>query len=106
MILGTEFVRVRALAMGAPYRTLLAEARATYRDLDQISSETGIDSLIEIHDWSICPRPVPCACRRPRPNVGAIFDAGNFVSEGYESLMAVDILGPFLRHVHVKTKRW
>lgn len=110
MILGCEFVRVRApnYGPGDNYRSLLAEARATYRDLDQISAETGVDSLIEIHDHSICPS--ASATMRvleglDPSHVGAILDAGNLVSEGYEPLpMVVDVLGPFLRHVHVKNK--
>ena len=106
---GCEFVRVRVpwYETGVHhYRTLLNEARACYRDLAQISAETGIDSLIEIHDNSICPS-ASAAMRVLEgldPNhVGVIFDPANYIFEGYENVgMAIDLLGPFLRHVHVK----
>ena len=106
--LGSEFIRVRVpwYREGTHYRTALEEARATYRDLSVLSAETGIDSLIEIHDNSICPS-ASAAMRvlegLDPTHVGVIFDPGNFVREGLESLpMAIDLLGPYLRHVHVK----
>jgi len=107
-ILGCEFIRVTAPKYdpGIGYRALLAEARACYRDLDQISAETGIDSLIEIHHRTICSS-ASGAMRvlegLDPTHVGAILDPGNTIDEGFEDLrMAVDLLGPFLRHVHCK----
>jgi sugar phosphate isomerase/epimerase len=39
--------------------------------------------------------------------VGIILDAGNMVYEGYETYsMAVELLGPYLAHVHVKNAAW
>ena len=35
--------------------------------------------------------------------VGAIYDPGNFSMEGMENIrMGIDMLGPYLQHVHVK----
>lgn len=107
-ILGCEFIRVRVpwYGPGSCYASLLADARATYQDLAQISRETGIDSLIEIHDNSICPS--ASAAMRVLEGldpslVGVILDPGNYAREGFESLpMVVDLLGPYIRHVHVK----
>ncbi|MDA3960093.1 MAG: sugar phosphate isomerase/epimerase [Planctomycetota bacterium] len=109
--LGCEFIRVRVpwYRDGVNYRSALEEARATYRDLSVLSAETGIDSLIELHDNSICP--TASAAMRileglDPSHVGVIYDPGNFPSEGFESLpMTVDLLGPYLRHVHVKNMR-
>lgn len=108
--LGSEFIRVRApwYREGASYQVLLDEARTAYRDLAMISMETGIDSLLELHDCSICPS-ASAAMRvlegLDPTHVGVIFDPGNFVAEGYESIpMAIDLLGPYLRHVHVKDR--
>lgn len=110
-ILGCEFIRVRVpwYGPGCDYRSLLEQARTTYRDLAQISQETGVDSLIEIHDNSICP--TASAAMRVLEGldpslVGVIFDPGNYAREGFESLpMVIDLLGPYLRHVHVKNGR-
>ncbi len=107
-LLECELLRVRVpwYAGEASYRQLLQETRAAYRDLNQISFETGVDSLIELHDNSICPS-ASAAMRvlegLDPTQVGAIYDPGNFLREGHESIpMGIDILGEFLRHVHVK----
>lgn len=107
-ILGAEFVRVRPPAWkpGLRHATLLAEARATFRDLAAISRETGVDCLIELHDGTICPS--ASAAMRVLGDldpslVGVIYDPANFAREGFENLaMGIDLLGPWLRHVHVK----
>jgi len=40
-------------------------------------------------------------------HVGVILDAGNMVYEGFETYsLAVDLLGPYLAHVHVKNAAW
>ena len=106
--LGSEFIRVRVpwYKPGTHYRTELENARACFRDLALISQETGVDSLIEIHDNSIC-----CSASGAMrvlegldPSlVGVIYDPGNFLNEGLESIpMTIDILGDYLRHVHIK----
>src|SRR5262249_2245717 len=39
--------------------------------------------------------------------VGVIHDAGNMVYEGYEQYrMGLELLGPYLAHVHFKNARW
>jgi sugar phosphate isomerase/epimerase len=40
-------------------------------------------------------------------HVGVIFDPGNMVVEGYEQYqMALELLGPYLSHVHAKNCLW
>jgi sugar phosphate isomerase/epimerase len=39
--------------------------------------------------------------------VGAIVDPGNMIHEGFENWkLGLDILGPYLAHVHVKNAMW
>jgi len=39
--------------------------------------------------------------------VGVIYDPGNMVYEGYEQWkMGMELLGEYLRHVHVKNSAW
>ena len=107
-ILGAEFVRVRPPAWrpGLRHAVLLAEARAAFSDLAAISRETGVDCLIELHDGTICPS--ASAAMRVLEDldpslVGVIYDPANFAREGLEDIaMGIDLLGPWLRHVHVK----
>ena len=40
-------------------------------------------------------------------HAGAIHDAGNMVFEGHEAYrMGLELLGPYLAHVHLKNARW
>ena len=70
------------------------------------AAESGISALLEIHHRTICPS-AELAHRilvdHDPHSVGAIYDVGNLVWEGYvEHDLALDLLGPFLQHVHVK----
>ena len=39
--------------------------------------------------------------------IGVIYDPGNMVCEGYENWqMGLELLGPYLSHVHVKNAAW
>ncbi len=82
-----------------PYRSSLGDARGCYQDLNQISSETGIDSLIEIKSDSICPN-ADAAMRilegLDPSQVGALFNPG-LCSDVHDVKRSVDVLGPFLR---------
>jgi sugar phosphate isomerase/epimerase len=40
-------------------------------------------------------------------DVGTIHDAGNMVYEGFEQYrLGLEVLGPYLAHVHLKNARW
>jgi len=39
--------------------------------------------------------------------IGVLYDPGNMVHEGYEQFkMGLELLGPYLAHVHVKNAAW
>ncbi len=110
-ILGASFVRVRApwYQPGDDYRALLTEARQHFRELAAQAADAELSVVVEIHDRSICPT-ASAAMRLledldPR-HAGAIFDPGNYLTEGLEAIpMAIDLLGPYLHHVHVKDRK-
>jgi sugar phosphate isomerase/epimerase len=94
----------------APYEPLLAAARAHWSALAALAREFGVKALAEVHPKIVCHS--PSAMRRmldglPPDAVGAILDPGNMTYEGWEDLHeAVDILGPYLAHLHVKNGGW
>ncbi|NRA39342.1 MAG: TIM barrel protein [Planctomycetes bacterium] len=100
--LNSEFITVPAPVYdgSTPYRSLLADARACYQDLNQISSETGIDSLISINPGSICAT-VDALMRviegLDPSHVGVIYNPSQ--SCAHDIHQAMDTLGPFLRHI-------
>ena len=91
---------------GCVYSDLLAATRDDYEWLESKGKETGIQSLIEVHNNSICATAsgtMRVLEGRDPQFVGAIYDPGNFSMEGMENIrMGVDMLGPYLHHVHVK----
>lgn len=113
-----------AVAMGAPmlrigsagydgsthYDELRETVIENYRTIEQMAADHGVKALIEIHSNTICPS--ASATMRilehfDPEHLGAILDPGNMVIEGMESWrMAVEILGPYLAHVHAKNMSW
>jgi len=92
------------------YNELFDEALEDYGKVEALAKEYRVKANIEIHMGNICPS--ASAARRFLSNfnpkhVGAIYDPGNMVHEGYENWqMGLEILGPYLAHVHVKNSRW
>lgn len=113
-----------AVAMGAPmlrigsarydgsthYEELREMVTENYRTIEALAADHGVKALIEIHANTICPS--ASATMRilehfDPEHVGAILDPGNMVIEGMENWrMAVEILGPYLAHVHAKNMQW
>jgi sugar phosphate isomerase/epimerase len=116
---GVESMMALAAGVGAPWIRLRAPwrnegnatdlfARATrfFEQISPIAEQYGVRALVELHQRSICPS-ASAALRLVSqfdPNhIGVIYDAGNLILEGYEDhLFAVEILGSYLQHVHVK----
>jgi len=92
------------------YSSLLDEARRGLAKLEGICREAGVKAGVELHMGNI----TPSACAGHRlvkdfsPDwVGILFDPGNMVCEGMENWkMAIQMLGPYLSHVHVKNGGW
>lgn len=92
------------------YRRLFAETLAAYTDVERLARQHGVQACLEIHPGNICSSP-SLAHRLVRhfdPRfVGVILDPGNMVYEGYEDWrMGMELLGPYLAHVHLKNSQW
>ncbi|MDI7278026.1 MAG: sugar phosphate isomerase/epimerase family protein [Anaerolineae bacterium] len=93
-----------------PYPELYAEARRHLQAVSRLAAAYGVRVLVEIHMGTI----IPSAGLAHRlldgldPElVGAIYDPGNMICEGYEAWrMGMELLGPYLAHVHVKNYAW
>ena len=70
----------------------------------------GVRALVETHMQTILPSASAayafCTGFDPA-HIGVIHDAGNMVYEGFEHYrMGLEVLGPYLAHVHLKNARW
>ena len=108
--LGMVKVDVSPYDVRDPYEPLLARARENWAALVPLAREYGVKAVAEVHPKIVCHS--PSAMRRMLEGldpqwVGAIYDPGNMVFEGWEDPWeAVDILGPYLAHLHVKNLAW
>ena len=88
------------------FREMLGESRAYLEEVEGLAGEHGVAALVEIHHGTICPS-ASLAHRLvdglDPERIGVIFDPGNMVHEGFEDYaMGLDLLGPYLAHVHLK----
>ncbi|WP_375401627.1 sugar phosphate isomerase/epimerase family protein [uncultured Amnibacterium sp.] len=91
---------------GLGYWELLDRFRAFFSIAAATAARTGISALIEIHHLTICASGELAhrvLADHDPDHVGAIYDVGNLVWEGYvDHELALDLLGTYLRHVHIK----
>lgn len=92
------------------YNDLYEEALDGYAQVENLAREFGVRANIEIHHGNMCPS--ASLTYRLVSNfdpdfIGVIFDPGNMVCEGHENwLLGLELLGPYLAHVHVKNAAW
>lgn len=92
------------------YNDLLAETTEHLRVVEKLARQYSIEANLEIHMGNI----IPSAGLAHRlvsqfdPElIGVIYDPGNMIHEGYENWrMGMELLGPYLHHVHVKNAVW
>ena len=86
------------------------QALGQYADVAALAKQYGVRALVEIHHNSLLPSASSAAAFLDRFDpqyVGAIHDAGNMVYEGHEQYrMGLEVLGPYLAHVHLKNAQW
>ena len=92
------------------YAESLARATAFLREAQSLAKQYGVKALVEIHHRTIAPSGA-LVHRLVSPfdpdYVGVIHDAGNMVHEGFEEYrMGLELLGPYLAHVHLKNAAW
>ncbi len=92
------------------YAKLWDTSRGQYEDVVAMAKQHGLKALVELHHRTITAS--ANAARRfldglDPEHVGAIYDAGNMVNEGWEHPRAAfETLGPYLAHVHMKNGCW
>lgn len=105
--LGAPHIRVFAPAYraGARERAPDGLARAA-----QIAAAHGVALLVETSPGTIAPSTAQARALvggLPPEHVGVLYDPGNMAIEGHvDPALAVDELGPYLHHVHVKNIAW
>lgn len=92
------------------FEDLFAAGRRGLDAVVRVVRGFGIKAVLELHMHTIVPS--ASAARRmlegrDPADIGVILDPGNMVHEGFERWeMAVQILGPYLAHVHAKNAAW
>ncbi|RAP73843.1 sugar phosphate isomerase/epimerase family protein [Paenibacillus montanisoli] len=92
------------------YNELYDQAVGFLREAEQLARHYGVKAVVETHHYTIAPS-ASLAHRLVSPfnpdYVGVLFDPGNMVYEGFENYrMGLELLGPYLAHVHVKNGGW
>ncbi len=111
-IMGAPMVRlgVPRYDRSRPYAELYDQAREDLEGASRLAAAYGVKVLVEIHMGTIIPS-AGLAFRLldglDSDLIGAIYDPGNMVCEGFEAWrMGMELLGPYLAHVHVKNYSW
>lgn len=111
-IMGAGSIRI-----GAPkydgsenYNDLLDLATEGYIRIEELAREHRVRANVEIHPGGICPSSslaYMLVSSFDPDYIGVISDPGNMVTEGFENWqLGLEILGPYLSHVHVKNAAW
>jgi sugar phosphate isomerase/epimerase len=103
---GAPSLRVNAASYTGDYAGDFARSLEFYREVEELAKRYKVRALVETHQGLI----TPSASLAQRfvshfdpAYVGVIYDPGNMVLEGFEShLMGLQLLGPYLAHVHLK----
>jgi sugar phosphate isomerase/epimerase len=112
LVMNASMIRVASCGYNGKedFNRLFSKVRKDYETVEKIAREKGVAAVIEIHMGTIAPS--ASGMRRllegfdPK-HVCAMLDPGNMVHEGLENMqMCVEILGPYLRHVHAKNYGW
>ncbi|MGH3098487.1 MAG: sugar phosphate isomerase/epimerase family protein [Streptosporangiales bacterium] len=104
---GASHIRLRAPAPELDgFPELMLATRNYLAEVSALAEHYQVRGLLEMHHGTLCPS-ASLAARAvaglPPDAIGVIYDAGNVIVEGYEDhRMALQILGPYLAHVHLK----
>ncbi|WP_136608589.1 sugar phosphate isomerase/epimerase family protein [Paenibacillus dokdonensis] len=111
-LLGAKMIRVGAASYdGTGSYPELYETTVRYlKEAERMAKQYGVKGIVETHHRTIAPS-ASLAHRLVShcdpDHIGVLFDPGNMVHEGYENFrLGMQLLGPYLAHVHVKNARW
>lgn len=104
---GASHVRLRAPAPELDgFHELMLATRNYLAEVSALAERYRVRGLLEMHQGTLCPSASLAAqavAGLPPEAIGVIYDAGNVLVEGYEDhRIALQILGPYLAHVHLK----
>ncbi len=110
-------VGCRKLRVGAPgydgsrpYPELYEQAVRDFGKVAELAEKAGVQACLEMHMNIITPSAGLAhriVSHFDPADIGVIFDPGNMVREGFENFqMGLELLGPYLSHVHVKNAGW
>jgi len=94
----------------APFTPLWDKSREEYAAVVDLAAKYQVKALLELHHRTITPS--ASSARRfldgfDPAHIGVIHDIGNMAYEGFENpRMGLEVLGPYLAHVHIKNARW
>ena len=111
-IMGCGSIRVSAPNYDGSvnYNDLYEEAVDGFAHIENLARDFSVRANIEIHHGNMCPS--ASLTYRLVSNfdpdfIGVIYDPGNMVCEGQENWqLGLELLGPYLSHVHVKNAAW
>jgi len=93
-----------------PYGELFEEAVGHFKQVATLARKYRVQACIEMHMGNITPSAGLAhrlVSKFDPSEVGVIFDPGNMVVEGFENYqMGLELLGPYLSHVHAKNVLW
>lgn len=111
-LLGAKMMRVGAAGYDAsiPYPELYDNTVRYLKEAERLAKQYGVKGVVETHHQTIAPSAslVHRLVSHCAPDhIGVLFDPGNMVYEGYEHFrMGLELLGPYLAHVHIKNAAW
>jgi len=92
------------------YNDLYEETVEGYALVEDLAREHGVRANVEIHHGNMCSSAsltYRLVSNFDPDNIGVIFDPGNMICEGRENWqLGLELLGPYLSHVHVKNAAW
>lgn len=111
-LLGAKTIRVGVARYDGtvPYPELFGRTSRYLKEAERMAKQYGVKGLVETHHATIAPSAglayrLVSAC--DPDHIGVLYDPGNMIHEGYEHFkMGMELLGPYLAHVHVKNTAW
>lgn len=111
-LLGAKMIRVGVARYDGtePYPALYEKTLRYLKQAERLAKEYGVKGVVETHHKTIAPSAglaYRLVSHCDPDHIGVLYDPGNMVHEGYEHFkMGMELLGPYLAHVHVKNTAW
>jgi len=106
-IAGAPQIRVGVGSLaGGSYSERFVAATEFLTAVEALARRHGIKALVETHHGTICPSASSAyrlVSQFDPQYMGVLYDPGNLAHEGFEDYrLGIELLGPYLAHVHVK----